>query len=76
MTPTEITLLVGIQAAVLLALFVFFYARLLNQIERRVDNLARDVSDLKGRAEELRTECAKIAAQVSAIADAINASRP
>jgi hypothetical protein len=71
----EFTVLVGFQAVVLLALFVFFYTRLENRIERRVDSLAREASDLKGRAYALRAQCAELSAQVSALAAAITASR-
>jgi hypothetical protein len=75
----ELTLLVGFQA-VLIVIFVFLFGRL----EKRVDSLARDVSELRIRdlpalrhdlAEEFRAQRAEAAAQIAAIASAINASR-
>jgi len=75
----EFTVLVGFQA-VLLGIFVFLFTRL----ERRVDSLAHEVSELRTKdfpalrhdlAEEFRAQRAEAAAQITAIATAINASR-
>lgn len=77
--------------AVLLGLFVFMFTRLENRIEnhieKRIDSLANDVSTLRQEihtdslslrrdlAEEFRAQRAEAAAQIAAIAAAINAGR-
>jgi 5'-deoxynucleotidase YfbR-like HD superfamily hydrolase len=71
----ELAVVAGFQA-VLLALFVFLYTRLGNRIERRIDSLAHDVSELRTRdlpavlaegnrhAAELRKDLAEEAASL------------
>lgn len=66
-----------------LALFVFLFLRLERRVEKletRVDLLATEVRDgfaglRRDLAEEFRTQRAEVSAQVSAIANAINAAR-
>jgi hypothetical protein len=70
-TELEFTVLVGFQA-LRLGIFVFLFTHL----DRRVDQIASDIKDLRrDLAEEFRVQRAEIAAQVTAIAAAINARR-
>jgi hypothetical protein len=68
----------------LIALSAGFYGFLFNRLERRIDRLEDRFAGMDGKfdalrrdlAEEFRAQRAEVAAQVAAIANAINASRP
>jgi F0F1-type ATP synthase membrane subunit b/b' len=84
---TEFSTLVAL-IALSAGFYAFLFNRLENRIEHRIDSLAHDVSELrkglgaqqqslrKDLTEEFRAQRAEVLAQVSAIANAINASRP
>lgn len=60
----------------LIALSAGLYAFLWNQLNHRVDRIEDKIDGLRrDLAEEFRSQRAEIAAQVTAIASAINASR-
>jgi hypothetical protein len=53
------------------------FAWMFTRLEDRVERMERDLKDLRrDLAEEFRAQRAEVATQVSAIANAINASRP
>jgi hypothetical protein len=86
----ELTIFVGFQA-VLLVVFVFLFTRMENRLEKRIDGIVYEIggirhsiSEFRTRdlpalrhdlAEEFRAQRAEVAAQVTAIAAAINASK-
>ena len=78
----EVALIVGLQAVVL-SLFVFMFTRLDNKVDRLAGNLqdlraemhADSLSLRRELAEEFRAQRAEAAAQITAIASAITASR-
>lgn len=78
----EVALIVGLQAVVL-SLFVFMFTRLDNKVDRLAGNLqdlraemhADSLSLRRELADEFRAQRAEAAAQITAIASAITASR-
>jgi hypothetical protein len=79
----ETAIIIAFQA-VLLGVFVFMFTRLENRLENRIDRLAQSVSDLRTKdlpdlrkdlAEEFRAQRTEVSAQITAITNAILASR-
>ena len=78
----EFTALIGFQA-VLLVMFVFLFTRLERRVERLEDSMKGGFADLRTEmtqlrrdlAEEFRAQRAEVAQQITAISNAIIASR-